>query len=129
MPRVNGKYVSPAWTDNAAPAINAAELNDMGQSLALAAVSFGPVVVTVAVGSWSGSGPWTQTVSVAGVTAADNGIGVYPVDVADDDARGLYNDAYGCLAAEAETVAGGIKLTCREKKPETSFQIKVQGVR
>ena len=91
--------------------------------------AFGPVLVTVDVSAWAGAGPWTQTVSVAGVTAADNGIGVYPVDIADGDARKLYEAAYGCLAAEAETVAGGVKLTCREKKPETSFQIKVQGVK
>lgn len=93
------------------------------------AVKMGPVVVTVAVESWAGTGPWTQTVSVAGVTGLDNHIGVYPVDVDDPDARKLYEKAYGCLAAEAETVDGGVKLTCREACPETAFQIKVQGVR
>lgn len=89
----------------------------------------GPVVVTVAVESWAGTGPWVQTVSVAGVTAADNHIGVYPVDVDDPDARKLYEKAYGCLAAEAETVAGGVKLTCRDACPKTAFQVKVQGVK
>ena len=90
--------------------------------------TFGPVTVAVPL-SWAGSGPWTQTVAVPGVTAADNGLGVYPVDVADDAARKLYVKAYGCLAAEAETVAGGIVLTCRDGKPETAFQVVVKGVR
>ncbi len=88
-----------------------------------------PVTVTLAVASWAGSGPWTQTVTVSGVTASDNHIGVFPVDVADNDARKLYEKAYGCLAAEAETVAGGVKFTCRDKKPETAFQVIIKGVR
>lgn len=88
-----------------------------------------PVTVTVAVESWTGSGPWTQTVAVAGVTAADEHIGVFPVDMADGDARKLYKKAYNCLAAEAETVAGGVKLTCRDAKPEIAFQVKIKGVR
>lgn len=90
---------------------------------------FGPVTVSVPVGSWAGAGPWTQTVSVAGVTAADNGLTVCPVDIADNTAREAYKKAYACLAVEAETVAGGIKLTCRDGKPETTFNIVVKGVR
>ena len=93
-----------------------------------AAVTFGPVTVTVPAANWSGSGPWTQTVSVAGVTAADNNLGIYPVGVADNDARKLYEKAYGCLAAEADTVAGGVTLICRDAKPEIDFQIIVKGV-
>ena len=87
-----------------------------------------PVTVTVDVASWTGSGPWEQTVSVAEVTAEDEHIGVFPVDTADASARKLYEKAYGCLACEAETVAGGVKLTCRDAKPEISFQVKIKGV-
>lgn len=94
-----------------------------------AAVLVAPVTVTVDVAAWSGSGPWEQTVSVAGVTAEDEHIGVFPVDTADADARKLYEKAYGCLSCEAETVAGGIVLTCRDAKPEISFQVKIKGVR
>lgn len=89
----------------------------------------GPTTVTLYASSWSGSGPWTQTVTVSGVTASDNHLHVYPVDVADEAARKLYNAAYGCLAAQADTVAGGIKFTCREKKPETNFQVVIEGGR
>ncbi len=90
---------------------------------------FGPVTVTVPVANWTGSGPWEQTVTVAGVLASDNGLGVYPVDVADDTARKAYEKAYACLAAEAETVNGGMKLICRDGKPETDFTVVVKGVR
>lgn len=89
----------------------------------------GPTTVTLYASSWSGSGPWTQTVTVSGVTASDNHLHIYPVDIADEAARKLYDAAYGCLAAQADTVAGGIKFTCREKKPETNFQVVLEGGR
>lgn len=90
---------------------------------------FGPVTVMVPLSGWSAAKPWSQTVAVAGVTAADDGLGVYPVDVADDGARKLYEKAYGCLAPEAETGADSVTLTCRDGKPETNFQVIVKGVR
>lgn len=89
----------------------------------------GPTTVTLSATAWSGSGPWTQTVTVSGVTASDSHIHVYPVDIADADARKLYEEAYGCLAAQADTAAGGIKFTCREKKPTTNFQVVIEGGR
>lgn len=89
----------------------------------------GPTTVTLYATSWSGSGPWTQTVTVSGVTANDNHLHVYPVDIADADARKLYEEAYACLAAQADTVAGGITFTCREKKPTTNFQVVIEGGR
>ncbi len=89
----------------------------------------GPITVTLYAASWSGSGPWTQQVSVSGVTANDNHLHVYPVDVTDADARKLYEAAYGCLAAQADTLAGAIKFTCRDKKPETNFQVIIEGGR
>lgn len=54
------------------------------------------------------------------------GIGLYMVAAA---ARKLYETAYGCLAAEFDTVAGGVKLTCRDKKPTTNFQAQLRGVK
>lgn len=94
-----------------------------------AAEPVGPTTITLTAAGWTGEGPWTQTVSVEGVTAADDHLHVYPVDVADDDARKLYEAAYGCLAVQAESVAGGITFVCREKKPETNFDLIVGGVR
>lgn len=89
----------------------------------------GPTTITLPAASWSGEGPWTQTVTVSGVTASDNHLHVYPVSVADADARKLYEAAYACLDVAAESGAGWIKFTCREKKPETNFQVIVEGAR
>lgn len=89
----------------------------------------GPTTITLYAASWSGAGPWTQTVSVSGITASDNHLHIYPVDITDDAARKLYEAAYGCLAAQADTVAGGIKFTCRTGKPSTNFQVIVEGAR
>lgn len=89
----------------------------------------GPTTITLTADGWTGDGPWTQTVNVSGVTASDNHIHIYPVDTEDADARKLYEAAYGCLAPQAETGAGWIKFTCRDKKPEINFQAVVEGAR
>lgn len=102
---------------------------DAGRKALGAVAPVGPTTVTLSATAWSGSGPWTQTVTVSGVTASDNHLHIYPVDIADEAARKLYDAAYGCLAVQAETVAGGIKFTCREKKPETNFQVVIEGGR
>lgn len=89
----------------------------------------GPTTITLTAAGWTGDGPWTQTVAVSGVTANDNHIHIYPVDTEDADARKLYDAAYGCLAPQAETLAGSIKFTCRDKKPEINFEVVVEGAR
>lgn len=86
---------------------------------------FGPVDITVPL-AWTGSGPWEQTVLLAGVTADMELLGMYPAMITDDAARKLQEKAYSCITY-AETVAGGIKLTCRDKKPEVAFQAIVKG--
>ena len=70
MPRVNNKYVCPAWKDNAAPAIDAAELLAIGQSIvanqtdietlktAIAAVSGAAKIQT---GSYVGTGTYGES--------------------------------------------------------------------
>lgn len=89
----------------------------------------GPTTVTLSSTGWSGSGPWTQQITVSGVTATDSHLHIYPVDIADAAARKLYEAAYGCLAAQADTGAGWVKFTCREKKPATNFQVVIEGGR
>ena len=98
-----------------------------------ACAEFTPATVTVPL-SWTdvsgaGTGPWTQTVTVSGVTAAMTGLAVHMIDVEDSDARQLYEAAYGCLAAQFDTVAGGIKLICRDERPQIAFQVQVLGVK
>ena len=91
-----------------------------------------PVTVTVDVAAWTGSGPWEQTVSVAGVTAEDEHLFIGPVTPADRTAVDAVAKAYNCITpmnGDAETVNGGVKLTCYKEKPEVSFQITIKGVR
>lgn len=100
-----------------------------GGRKALGAVkAFSPTGVILYASGWSGSGPWTQSVTVAGVTAADQHLQVYPIDIADAAARKLYRKAYACLAPTAETGAGKLTFTCRDDKPTTNFQVMVKGV-
>lgn len=118
-------------TDNLGNLIteNTTSLGTLSDTIKTKVSQFGPVTVSVPVGSWAGSGPWTQTVTVAGVLATDTGLNIYPVDIADANSRKAYNTAYGCLAVEAQTVDGGITLTCRDAKPTITFDIIVKGVR
>ena len=92
-------------------------------------IRFAPVRVTIPASGWTGSGPWTQTVAVAGVQATDQALDVCPVDVADEAARRAYIKAYNCLAAEAQSAAGAIQFTCRDRCPEIDFQVLIKGVR
>ncbi len=97
-----------------------------------AAVLVAPVTVTVDAAAWTGSGPWEQTVSVAGVTAEDEHLFIGPVTPADRTAVEAVTKAYNCITpmnGDAETVDGGVKLTCYKEKPEVSFQITIKGVR
>lgn len=51
MPVVNGRYVAPAWVNEASPAIDAAELNAISQSLeATPKVLFGSGVPSSSLG-------------------------------------------------------------------------------
>ncbi len=88
-----------------------------------------PVTVTVEADKWTGDGPWEQVVAVPGVTAQDEHLDIFPVDIADEEERAIYERAYSRLACEAETVEGGIRLLCRSSRPMTSFSIRVKGVR
>lgn len=82
---------------------------------------------TVTLGTgWTGSGPYTQTVSLSGILASDMPH-VTPV---------LYVDSYIAERAEnwqkismAEAVAGGIKFTCFEEKPTMELKIQIEVVR
>lgn len=76
--------------------------------------------------SWTGSGPYTQTVSLSGILASDMPH-VTPV---------LYVDSYIAERAEnwqkismAEAVEGGIKFTCFEEKPTMELKIQIEVVR
>ena len=89
---------------------------------------FGPISVTIPAAGWTAAAPYTQTVAVEGVTADMDHLGLYMADVADATARKAYETAFSALAAEFETVDGGIVLTCREKKPAIDLTVLLRGV-
>lgn len=83
---------------------------------------------TATVGTgWAGSGPYTQTVTVAGVLATDMPH-VVPVYDADNTTAQAQREAWGCVS-RGVAAAGGIQFTCFEDKPETAIPIQIEVMR
>ena len=83
---------------------------------------------TATVGTgWTGSGPYTQTVAVAGVLASDMPH-VVPVYDADNTTAQAQREAWGCVS-RGVAAAGGIQFTCFEDKPETAIPIQIEVMR
>ncbi len=70
MPLTNGRYTAPTWVNGQAPAINAAELQAMTDTISDNQPR--TAAVTLTAGLWSGSGPYTQTVTISGQTITAN---------------------------------------------------------
>lgn len=78
--------------------------------------------VTLPASGWSGSAPYTQTVSVSGVKVSDQ-----PVISIDGSAcSDAHDKAYGYIT-RVETGEGVLKVTCRKKKPMADVKILVKG--
>lgn len=85
-------------------------------------------IFTATVGTgWTGSGPYTQTVTVAGVLASDMPH-VVPVYDADNTTAQAQREAWGCVS-RGVAAAGGIQFTCFEDKPETAIPIQIEVMR
>ena len=83
---------------------------------------------TATVGTgWTGSGPYTQTVTVAGILATDMPH-VVPVYDADNTTAQAQREAWGCVS-RGVAAAGGIQFTCFEDKPETAIPIQIEVMR
>lgn len=83
---------------------------------------------TATVGTgWTGSGPYTQTVMVAGVLASDMPH-VVPVYDADNTTAQAQREAWGCVS-RGVAAAGGIQFTCFEDKPETAIPVQIEVMR
>ena len=76
---------------------------------------------------WTGSGPYTQTVAVSGILAADMPH-ITPVYDAANATAIAQKEAWNCVS-KAEAAAGGIKFTCFEDKPETEVPIQIEVMR
>lgn len=76
---------------------------------------------------WTGSGPYTQTVAIAGILATDMPH-VVPVYDADNTTAQAQREAWGCVS-RGVAAAGGIQFTCFEDKPETAIPIQIEVMR
>lgn len=77
--------------------------------------------------SWTGSGPYTQTVAVAGILATDMPH-IMPVYDAANATAIAQKEAWSCVS-KAEAAAGGIKFTCFEDKPGAEIPLQIEVVR
>lgn len=87
-----------------------------------------PKYASLVAAGWGGTAPYTQTVAVEGITAADTPI------IALSIPKGLSGDtvkaqkkAYG-MVDRTESGAGQITFYCYNKKPAVDFQVTVKGV-
>lgn len=84
--------------------------------------------VTLTAAGWSSSAPYTQTVSVAGITENDRPtVSLYLPDGITAANVDLKEKAYACVN-RAVSIAGKITVYCYKKKPTSDFQIQVKGV-
>ena len=72
---------------------------------------------------WTGDGPYTQTVTVAGVTADTNAVMEY-VHGTNSDAEKPLAKAWSCIT-KLEAGAGKVTATCLGKKPESDLTVKM----
>lgn len=77
--------------------------------------------------AWTGSGPYTQTVAVSGILAADMPH-IMPVYSTDNATAIAQKEAWNCVS-KAEAAAGGIKFTCFEDKPLAGIPIQIEVMR
>lgn len=76
---------------------------------------------------WTGSGPYTQTVAVAGILASDMPH-IMPVYDAANATAIAQKEAWSCVS-KAEAAAGGIKFTCFEDKPGVAVPLQIEVMR
>lgn len=69
MPIVNNAYSAPTWANGASPAINATELQAMSDTIEGNQNRLYSVTLST---TWSGNGPYTQTVTITGATVTAN---------------------------------------------------------
>ena len=84
--------------------------------------------VLVDVSKWSNTAPYTQEISVPGITSADSPtVGLYLSGTESADAVKAMNKAFA-MVDFVETLNGKIRVKCFNKKPSVSFWIGLKGV-
>lgn len=77
--------------------------------------------------SWTGSGPYTQTVPVSGILATDMPH-IMPAYSSNNATAIAQKKAWGCVS-KAEAAAGSITFTCFEEKPTAAIPIQIEVIR
>lgn len=86
------------------------------------------LTATATAAGWSASAPYSQTISVSGITSSDTpiiGLSLPTNTTAANDKA--IKKAYGCLSS-AVTNNGSITLYCASKKPVTNFTFFIKGI-
>ena len=76
---------------------------------------------------WSGSGPYTQSVTVSGILASDMPH-ITPVYSSDNATAIAQKEAWACVS-NAVTAANAITFSCFEDKPATAIPIQIEVMR
>ena len=74
--------------------------------------------------TWSGSGPYTQSVTVSGILASDMPH-ITPIYSSDNATALAQKEAWACVS-KAVTVANAITFSCFEDKPATAIPIQIE---
>ena len=77
--------------------------------------------------TWSGSGPYTQSVTVSGILASDMPH-ITPVYSSDNATALAQKEAWACVS-KAVTAANAITFACFEDKPVTAIPIQIEVIR
>lgn len=75
--------------------------------------------------AWTGSGPYTQTVSVPGIPAEAKAVTCWPEWAADAATRAKQREAWNALSRIVPS-AGNIDFTCDEEKPTTAVPMRIE---
>ena len=77
--------------------------------------------------TWSGSGPYTQSLTVSGILASDMPH-ITPVYSSDNATALSQKEAWACVS-KAVTEANSITFSCFEDKPATAIPIQIEVIR
>ena len=76
---------------------------------------------------WTGSGPYTQTVAVAGILASDMPH-IMPVYNTDNAMAIAQKEAWNCVS-KGEATANAVVFTCFEERPQAEIPIQIEVIR
>jgi len=84
--------------------------------------------ITLTVSGWSSAAPYTQTISISGMTASDSPtVGIlYPASLTETQKANI--DKGSNMITKLETVSGGLRVTCQFRKPTVDIILGLKGV-